>query len=269
MKKMSLFMVLAVVLVAGVARADLVARYEFEGNFNDSSGNGHTGTPVGDAAIVNWAPMPQTGMLGLDGDHDWVDLGASSDFDLSEAFTITAWVNPASLGEPGGYDQSPIVNKYGSDWTTGNVKHRGYYFRVNTDGTIKTRVVNAAQTGTSISSDSELVVETDVWAHVSTTYEYVADGSSLIRLYINGELVGGTDEAVGPINIIPDRAAWIGGYQYNAEKYSRYFDGSMDDVRIYNNAMTPEEISAMVVPEPMTMMMLSLGGLVLYRRRRA
>jgi len=121
-------MVLAVVLVTGVARADLVARYEFEGNFNDSSGNGHTGTPVGEAAIVNWAPMPQTGMLGLDGDHDWVDLGTDPGLDLSTAFTIAAWIKPASLVQADNqWDQNPIVNRYGSDWTTGNVKYRGYY----------------------------------------------------------------------------------------------------------------------------------------------
>ena len=84
MKKIILFMLLAVVLVAGVARADLVARYEFEGSFADSSGNGHTGTPVGDAAIVNWAPMPQTGMLETPGNcytyPNGVDLGGRSGF---------------------------------------------------------------------------------------------------------------------------------------------------------------------------------------------
>jgi len=265
MKKMSLFMLLAVVLVAGVARADLVARYEFEGSFADSSGNGHTGTPVGDAAIVNWAPMPQTGMLGLDGDEDWVDLGASSDFDLSEAFTITAWVNPDVL-----VDNNPIVNKYGSELISGYTPYRGYYFRVEPSGAIKTRVVKAPNDGTSVVSDPALgVVEVGTWTHVATTYEYVADGSSLIRLYLNGELVGGSDTAHGPIKINPERAAWIGAYQYNMDEYSRYFDGLMDDVRIYNNAMSAAEIRSMVVPEPMTMALLALGGLALYRRRRA
>jgi len=268
MKKMSLFMVLAVVLVAGVARADLVARYEFEGNFNDSSGNGHTGTPMGEAAIVNWVPMPQTGMLSLPGnftaDEDGVNLGTSSDFDLSEAFTITAWINPDTLEATGSYRQTPIVNKYG---TFDDEKNRGYYFMVRDTGELKTRVVAAGNSGTSVTSDPALgVVEVDTWNHVATTYEFVADGTSKVRLYLNGELVGGSDEVHGPIDIIPEQPAEIGHYKFtdNTQEYS----GLMDDVRIYNNAMSAAEIRRMV-PEPMTMTLLALGGLVLYRKRRA
>ncbi|MCK4629287.1 MAG: LamG domain-containing protein, partial [Sedimentisphaerales bacterium] len=135
-------------------------------------------------------------------------------------------------------------NKYGSELVPGYIPRRGWYFRVESSGAIKTRVVNAAQTGTSLVSDTGLgVVEVGTWAHMATTYEYVADGSSKIRLYLNGELVGGTDTAVGPINIISDWPAWIGAYQYNAEMYSSYFDGVIDDVRIYNQTLSSAEIN--------------------------
>ena len=260
MKKFLLLIVMAIVLVAGVARADLVARYEFEGNFNDSSGNGHTGTPVGDASIVNWAPMPQTGMLGLDGDGDYVNLGADAAFDLSEAFTIAAWVNLAEFD----IYVNPIVNKYGKE---GGTTNRGFYFRITPEGGLKTRVVNAAQSGVTVESDINLgVVEVGSWAHVATTYEYVAEGTSKVRQYINGSLVGESDTMPGPMNINPETVK-IGRYFYGSSLFDTM--GMMDDVRIYNDAMSAADIREMVVPEPMTVALLALGGLALYRRRRA
>ena len=250
-------MVLAIVLVAGVARADLVAHYEFECNFNDSSSNGHTGTPVGDATTVG-------GKLSLDGDGDWVDLGTDSDFDLTNAFTIAAWIKADVL-----LDNTPVVNKYGSELVPGYIPRRGWYFRVEPTGAIKTRVAQPDESGTSLVSETGLgVVEVGTWAHMATTYEYVASGTSKIRLYLNGDLVGSTDTAVGPVNTISDWPARIGVYQYNTESYSRYFDGLMDDVRIYDHTMTGAEVAG-IVPEPMTVALLAFGGLALYRRRRA
>ena len=271
MKKMSLFMVLAVVLVAGVARADLVARYEFEGNFNDSSGNGHTGTPMGGAAIVDWAPMPQTGVLSLPGNgaprNDGVDLGTDPAFSLSTAFTLMAWIKPNTLEHNGTYDGTPIVSKYGNVDGSGQPM-REYYFHFTSTGALKIcvrRMDNPVGDNKLLSGDG--YVEVDVWHHVAATYEYVTNGTSILKLFADGVEVASMDTVLGPTDIHPAQNARIG--YWNWEANYQEFGGQMDDVRFYDNAMTETEIRGMVVPEPMTMMLLSLGGLVLYRRRRA
>ncbi|MCK4629209.1 MAG: hypothetical protein KAT56_09405 [Sedimentisphaerales bacterium] len=256
-KKLKLLVcALAIGLSVSLANADietdLVGYWAFEDclfgdTTADSSGNGHDGTLVGDPC---WATGLYGAAMVFDGDEDRVVLGTSSDFDLSEAFTISAWVNPASL--IGGYGgNNPVVNKYGSELVSGYIARRGWYFRVESSGAIKTRVVNPNQNGTSLVSDPCLgVVEIGTWAHMATTYEYVADQTSKIRLYLNGSLVGSSDTARGPINIISDWPAWIGAYQYNTAVYSSYFDGEIDDVRIYSRVLSATDISDLAAYDP-------------------
>ena len=65
--------VLAVMLTAGAANASLVASYQFEGNANDSSGNGNNGTFMNGATTTIDAQRGQ--VLTLDGTNDYVDCG--------------------------------------------------------------------------------------------------------------------------------------------------------------------------------------------------
>ena len=230
MKKMSLFMVLAIVLVAGVARADIVAMYQFEGNFNDGSGNGHTGTGMNGATTIG-------GELVLDGVDDYVSVADSADFHPATTFTITAWIKPNSLG-----DNNPIVNKYTA------VPKTGYYFRVNSDGTLTVCGCKYDQQR-SVTSDPALgVVEVGVWTHVAVAFESFGPtwAGSTAWLYINGKEVGtGTMWAPFTANTEP---FLIGAYQAGDSSTHRYFDGSMDDVRFYDHTMSAEEVAEALEP---------------------
>ena len=202
----------------------------------DSAGD-NNGTLVGDPCRVTGL---YNGALEFDGNDDYVNLGTSSVFNLTEAFTITAWVNVDTLTPPDGAGRLfnfPIVNKYGSYDDNSN---RGYYFNVFPDGKLKARVVQGTN-GTSVFTDGP-VIEVGNWYHVAATYKYVTNGTSEVRLYVNGELEGGSDIAVGPINDIPNEPVKIGNYEFGGS-VSYYFDGLMDDVRIYNQTMSPAEIN--------------------------
>ncbi len=83
---------------------------------------------------------------------------------------------------------------------------------------------------------------------------------SQIKLYVNGNLQGVTD--------------YSGTYEYNSESLyighqqpgaDRYYNGLLDDLRIYNNALSQSEISALV-PEPATLLLLGLGAALLRKR---
>ena len=73
----------------------------------------------------------------------------------------------------------------------------------------------------------------NTWTHVALTY----DGTTL-RLYVNGTQVA-TQAATGAIQSSTN-PLWIGGNR----PYGEYFQGLIDEVRVYNRALTPAEIQA-------------------------
>jgi hypothetical protein len=86
---------------------------------------------------------------------------------------------------------------------------------------------------------------------------------SQIKMYVNGNLQGVT--------------SYSGTYESNTESLlighqqpgaDRYYDGLLDDMRIYNNALTASEIQQLYnVPEPATLLLLGLGATTLLRKR--
>jgi hypothetical protein len=110
------------------------------------------------------------------------------------------------------------------------------------------------------------------WHHVAVSYEYNSGTDhTTMSWYYEGALVGTlVDE--GPLDY-SGLAEWsdpmIGangnaGYVYNC------FIGTLDDVAIYDYALSEEQILAHynAIPEPMTIALLGLGGLLLRRRKR-
>ena len=74
------------------AQVGLVAHYEFDVDFSDSSGNELHGTPIGDAVVV-FDDKRGSEVLRLDGSSAAVDLGGSPLFDWSGAFSAAFWIN--------------------------------------------------------------------------------------------------------------------------------------------------------------------------------
>jgi len=90
-------------------------------------------------------------------------------------------------------------------------------------------------------------VEENVWTHVAVTYDSDAQE---IKVYFNGSLVDTfTGVTKGPVDWSPEysndndgkaRSFWV-GHSYSA---SRWFEGEMSEVRIWDKVLTPEEINA-------------------------
>ena len=197
----------------------LIAAFGFEeltgSNASDASGKSHVGTLSG-------ASRTSAGRFGralsFDGVDDWVTVPDSAFLDATSALTMEAWVRPTALG---GW-RSVLLKE-----TAGGLAYSLY---ADDNAPWPATYINVggfqAVTGTA-------PVALNAWTHLAVTY----DGAT-IALYVNGALAGSRSMS-GPIatSAAPLR---IGG---NAV-WGEYFSGLIDEVRIYNRALSPAEIQA-------------------------
>ncbi|MGH3631275.1 MAG: LamG-like jellyroll fold domain-containing protein, partial [Sciscionella sp.] len=201
----------------------LVAWLTFDdGTAADNSGHGNNGVLVNGATIVN---DPDRGkVLSLNGVNQYVDLGNAVSLDLSSGgqATITAWVKVADT-----HSHNSIVTK--GEWKD------AYSLLIKGD----TTPPNLLWTGNDTSVFSSDPVPTGVWTHVAVTIN-----GALTTFYINGQLDGATNQNRGnPIDNTGTDVC-IGREQYSGSLPAGrwFFNGELDDVRIYNAALTESEI---------------------------
>lgn len=188
----------------------------------DSTTNGLTGT------LTNGPTWQSTGgqisgALSFDGTDDRVDLGS---MDVSgSAITISAWMraDDFDVSDARLVSKASGVNEADHYWMLSTINTAGLRFRLKTDGT----------TSTLISADN--VVASGQWYHVSVVY----DGLEM-KIYRNAELVASTPKT-GNISTSGAVPAAIGDQPQGA----RAFDGLIDDVRIYNRALSSADIKAL------------------------
>jgi PKD repeat protein/glucose/arabinose dehydrogenase len=197
--------------------AGLVAAYGFEEGTGttvaDLSGGGNTGTISGAA----WTTGGRYGKaLSFDGVNDWVTVPDSNSLDLTAGMTLSAWVRPDALG----------------DWRTAILKER--------PGDLAYALYPSTSSGNRPNGEAGIAslygpspIPAGAWTHVATTY----DGTNL-RLFVNGAEVASKVQAVPiPASSMPLR---IGGNSI----WGEWFDGLIDDVRVYNRALTAAEMQA-------------------------
>jgi hypothetical protein len=197
----------------------LVAYWKFDdGNGTtacDSSGNGNSGT------LIN-GPLWTTGTVGkalyFDGVDDNVTVPASNSLNLTNSFTLSAWVNPASTFN----DFRSIVAKNGSYFLYAS-SPIGYCD--NSFGPFGYAQVTPLVT---VCQPSPLALNT--WTHLALTY----NGSTL-TIYRNGLAVA-TASASGAL------IATNGTLQIGASQFGEYFKGFIDEVRVYNRALNSTDI---------------------------
>jgi glucose/arabinose dehydrogenase/chitodextrinase len=202
-----------------VLPAGLVAGYSFDAGSGSSvvdvSGNGNTGVLTGG---VSWSPSGRYGgALSFNGSSGLVQVAASSSLALSGAMTLSGWINPAASQ---------------SGWRTIVQRQVDAYFLNASNDTGPLRPSGGATLGgTTRWVGGTTSSPVGSWTHVALTY----DGSTL-RLYVNG-VQAATLAASGTIQS-SSSPLWIGGNQ----PYGEYFNGLIDDVRVYNRALSQAEI---------------------------
>jgi len=197
----------------------LIAHYDFEsGDTRDSTGYGPAGILIGGASIVE---DPARGSsLSLDGDGDYVDCGDDARYQLSDKITVAVWAK--SDGFDG--DRQSILGKGDLAWTLH--RHR-------TSETVRFACFDLQRENEWLGAAGETKVDDDCWHHLVGTYD-----GRIICVYIDGKQEGVT-EAPGRLGI--NQASVVVGENLEASK--RGLTGLIDDVRIYNRALSPEEVT--------------------------
>jgi len=151
--------------------------------------------------------------------------------DFNSDFTLMAWINFDSLPSDNS-DHQQIINKLNADVTTG-----GYYLRVsNTD---KPYCVYA-KTGQFTGWIADNAITDTGWQHIACSCDISAQ---TCELYLNGSGIAESSAITGATSIGDDGDEFYIGARGRTAGTDDYFDGQIDDVRIYTDILTSTEIS--------------------------
>jgi PKD repeat protein len=210
------------VSTANASTGGLVAAYNFEEASGttviDASGNGNHGT-------ISGATRTTSGKFGralsFDGISNWVTVNDSASLDLTNGMTLEAWVYPTATMS----GWQAVINKeqpggFGA----------AYYLAANSD-------LNQPEVAIYTTDWYKLyggpALSANQWVHLVGTY----DGSTM-KLYVNGSQVSSQPQA-GGIDVTSG-VLRIGGNSY----WGEFFKGRIDEIRIYNRALSTSEIQA-------------------------
>ena len=198
------------------------------GEVTDATPNGLHGTVLNGATTASTSPaLPEVNSQGTcgygafsTGSSQYVQRADNNLLDLSGSFTIGVWVKPRSLPASG---LMSILSK-----------DENYEFHLNPNGTVnwwwQTTGPNATR-----EFDSTTALTVGQWSHVLIRY---APGDQ--RIYINGSLAGQASFSGTPV--VNNDPLQLGADQNFA---GRYFNGDLDELRIYGTALTPAQITAL------------------------
>ena len=190
----------------------------------DSSGNGNTGTLINNPT---WVDGKSGKALSFNGVNNYVKIPDSNSLDMTSQITVEAWVYPRAYVDNVG-NACHIVSR--SDFSGGPV----YVLGLPGEGTKFNYDISFVGTYHRSNADVKL----NNWAHIAVTYD-----GFYVKFYINGEF----DSSYAYTGSIPITNNWLAigckptGSHGGAGTYA-YFNGIIDEVRIYNRALSQQEI---------------------------
>ncbi len=196
-----------------------VAAYSFdeedEESATDTTGDGHTATVEG----AKWTEHGRYGgAYEFDAEEeDVLKIPASPELDFDEEFTLEAWVRPSGAEN----HHAPLIDKQ---------EGGGHGYFLYEGGVVSDRPVGAVEEWQEhVHADDPLPAH--AWSHVALAFT-----GNRTYLYVDGELVD--NGAAEPV-VTPEGELEIGGSSDTGE----YFDGRIDEVRIYNRGLSPTEVA--------------------------
>ena len=206
----------------------LVGWWSGDGHYVDLA-NGFNGTPSG---TVSFGPGEVGQAFHFSGAAQSVIIPDNPSLNMSTQLTVEAWINLDTLADDPHGPGRGIVSKVGG--VNGNY---GYQFGLGGNSTMLFGEFNSASgpwPQYAISATIPTPLTTGVWAHVAWTYDH----NSMV-LYFNGQPIG--TNVIGPVTI----ATSASNLRISGDDNGNVmFSGLIDEVSLYNRALTANEIAA-------------------------
>jgi hypothetical protein len=225
-KKVFMMLMLGLISIySGPVRADLndglVAYYPFDGNANDQSGKGNDGVLQGNVNFASDRTGRQNSAANFDGVSAVIEVKDSPSLDSIEAqnaVTVASWINIRNWYQ--GWNVFNVINKYNpqNDW--------GWEFAAFAKWV---RSLGGLEVGCSWSALFNR------WYHVAIAYDKSTGTASF---YVDGALLCSQAQTAG-IAASNGGPLYIGYSPIGPDEFS---NGLIDDLRIYNRALSGEEI---------------------------
>ncbi|MBI5372032.1 MAG: PKD domain-containing protein [Sphingobacteriales bacterium] len=206
----------------------LIARYPFDGNFNDATGNNNNGKQNA-VQFTSDRTGKSNSACYFNGASSYIELPYSPLFNFSPKsdFSISLWVSP-DQGNSWPAQALIVKSPYHHDFNQSIWTYGIYLYNYRAmSGYAYTHLLNSYTSFTSSSC----------WYHITVTYS-----RGNWRMYINGKEESGSGNE--PDLIGNDSRARLVIGKKGASR-GDWFKGKLDEIRIYNRVLTPEEIKSL------------------------
>jgi hypothetical protein len=213
-----------------VVKHDPILHFTFSGNALDESGLGHHGAVLNASLTTDTFGNEESAYLFIDSsfievlDSDWLDFHANQ-------LTVSAWIRPSFIA------WSYIVQKTNEVIPSGELSQGGGPFSLDIFPA-KSRALIYGQDGSYVMLTGTTPIKYQVWQHLALTWD-----GDIAKLFYNG-----SEEATDTFNVPILRTngnLYVGAYKWSFPDAS--FKGKIDNVRIYNRALSEAEIQDLYV----------------------
>jgi hypothetical protein len=188
------------------------------GTTQDASGSGNTGTLVNNPS---WTNGKSGNALNFNRTNSYVNCGAASSLNLTGSISIDTWINPRSL----------LAGNYGRLVDKGTAS-TGYSFFLDES----TRSLMFVIYGGPLVKSNSLVVNTGTWQRATVVYN---QPSNTVTFYLNGANVGSASYTTSPVSSSTPLVIGL-----RSSDLTRAYDGLIDEVKVYNRALSGPEIGS-------------------------
>jgi len=192
----------------------------------DWSGHGGYGTLIGGP---QWADGLYGGALSFTGAGQYVNCGTAA-ADITGDLTLAAWIKMAPNNS----------GKYMGIAGRLNGVYQGFALVRHSSDVLRLWVGDGSTDLAKSAVNSDVTYTDTEWRHVAMVHEGQAN-----RLFVDGKKQAGTN-----VTLVPNPEFFHIGRQYS-HLNDRYFNGLIDDVRVYNKAMTEDQIKQVLAGDPL------------------